>query len=169
MKTGGGVKAGATYGETDELSVRAAGSSVSYYTTPEEFATKLRLILDYKNKVITQLYGGDALSYDEIYAQYRDFGERLREYVTNTAEVVQDAHERGEQILLERGLVAKGQEVVALVKLREGASATEAELAASREWVRQELMQGCASFPERVAVLAGVGGTITVLAALEEA
>ena len=44
---------------------------------------------------------------------------------------------------------------------------TEAELAASREWVRQELMQGCASFPERVAVLAGVGGTITVLAALE--
>ena len=68
---------------------------------PEEFATKLRLILDYKNKVITQLYGGDALSYDEIYAQYRDFGERLREYVTNTAEVVQDAHERGEQILLE--------------------------------------------------------------------
>ncbi len=68
---------------------------------PEEFAAKLRLILDYKNKVITQLYGGDALSYDEIYAQYRDFGERLREYVTNTAEVVQDAHERGEQILLE--------------------------------------------------------------------
>jgi len=68
---------------------------------PEEFATKLRLILDYKNKVITQLYGGEPLDYDEIYQQYRDFGERLREYVTNTAEVVQDAHERGEQILLE--------------------------------------------------------------------
>jgi exopolyphosphatase/guanosine-5'-triphosphate,3'-diphosphate pyrophosphatase len=44
---------------------------------------------------------------------------------------------------------------------------TEAELAASRDWVRQELMHGCASFPDRVAVLAGVGGTITVLAALE--
>ena len=68
---------------------------------PEEFATKLRLILDYKNKVITQLYGGEPLDYDEIYTQYRDFGERLRQYITNTAEVVQDAHERGEQILLE--------------------------------------------------------------------
>ena len=41
------------------------------------------------------------------------------------------------------------------------------ELANSREWVRDELMRGCASFPDRVAALAGVGGTITVLAALE--
>jgi exopolyphosphatase/guanosine-5'-triphosphate,3'-diphosphate pyrophosphatase len=51
--------------------------------------------------------------------------------------------------------------------LRTGDPPSEAELATSREWVRHELMQGCASFPERVAVLAGVGGTITVLAALE--
>jgi adenylosuccinate synthase len=68
---------------------------------PEEFDAKLRLILDYKNRVITQLYGGDALDYREIHDQYREFGERLREYVTNTAEVIQDAHERGEQLLLE--------------------------------------------------------------------
>ncbi len=41
------------------------------------------------------------------------------------------------------------------------------QLATNREWVRNELMHGCASFPERIAVLAGVGGTITVLAALD--
>jgi len=68
---------------------------------PEEFDAKLRMILAYKNKVITQLYGGDPLVEGEIRDQYREFGERLREYITNTAEVVQDAHERGEQILLE--------------------------------------------------------------------
>lgn len=51
--------------------------------------------------------------------------------------------------------------------LRTGDPPSEAELASSRAWVRSELMHGCASFPERVAVLAGVGGTITVLAALE--
>jgi len=44
---------------------------------------------------------------------------------------------------------------------------TEAELAGIRAWVRDELMHGCASFPERTAVLAGVGGTVTVLAALD--
>ncbi|MFM7232308.1 MAG: hypothetical protein ACKO3S_10005 [bacterium] len=44
---------------------------------------------------------------------------------------------------------------------------SEAELTQARDWIRRELMQGCASFPKRVAVLAGVGGTVTVLAALD--
>src|SRR5262245_41448171 len=41
------------------------------------------------------------------------------------------------------------------------------ELLTARQWLRDELMHGCALFPERTAVLAGVGGTITVLAALD--
>jgi exopolyphosphatase/guanosine-5'-triphosphate,3'-diphosphate pyrophosphatase len=44
---------------------------------------------------------------------------------------------------------------------------TEAELRTARQWLKEELMHGCALFPERAAVLAGVGGTITVLAALD--
>jgi exopolyphosphatase/guanosine-5'-triphosphate,3'-diphosphate pyrophosphatase len=44
---------------------------------------------------------------------------------------------------------------------------TDAELELVRRWVRDELMHGCALFPERTAVLAGVGGTVTVLAALD--
>ncbi len=44
---------------------------------------------------------------------------------------------------------------------------TPEQLASSRAWVRDELMHGCALFPEKIAVLAGVGGTITVLAALD--
>jgi exopolyphosphatase/guanosine-5'-triphosphate,3'-diphosphate pyrophosphatase len=44
---------------------------------------------------------------------------------------------------------------------------TDEELELVRRWVRDELMHGCALFPERTAVLAGVGGTVTVLAALD--
>jgi len=44
---------------------------------------------------------------------------------------------------------------------------TAEELESVRCWVRDELMHGCALFPERTAVLAGVGGTVTVLAALD--
>jgi exopolyphosphatase/guanosine-5'-triphosphate,3'-diphosphate pyrophosphatase len=44
---------------------------------------------------------------------------------------------------------------------------TEDELRTARQWLREELMHGCALFPERTAVLAGVGGTVTVLAALD--
>lgn len=44
---------------------------------------------------------------------------------------------------------------------------TAEELARAREWLRSELMHGCALLPDRTAVLGGVGGTITVLAALD--
>jgi exopolyphosphatase/guanosine-5'-triphosphate,3'-diphosphate pyrophosphatase len=44
---------------------------------------------------------------------------------------------------------------------------TEDQLWTARQWLKDELMHGCALFPERTAVLAGVGGTVTVLAALD--
>jgi len=44
---------------------------------------------------------------------------------------------------------------------------TDDELLTARQWLKDELMHGCALFPERTAVLAGVGGTVTVLAALD--
>ena len=43
---------------------------------------------------------------------------------------------------------------------------TQDELIEAREALRNELMHGCALMPERTAVLGGVGGTITVLAAM---
>jgi len=65
------------------------------------FAEELRYLLDYKNRVITALYNGEPLAFDPVFAEYREYGERLRPYIADTAAVVQDAHERGEQILLE--------------------------------------------------------------------
>ena len=52
-------------------------------------------------------------------------------------------------------------------RLLAGDPPSENELQTCRQWVKDELMHGCALFPERSAVLAGVGGTVTVLAALE--
>jgi len=52
-------------------------------------------------------------------------------------------------------------------RLVAGDPPTDLQLAEARHWLHQELMHGCASFPERTAVLVGVGGTITVLAALD--
>jgi adenylosuccinate synthase len=69
--------------------------------TPEIFEQKLRTILPYKNRVLTQLYDADPLSHDEIKEQYSEYADRLRPYITDTAALVQDAHTRGENILLE--------------------------------------------------------------------
>jgi exopolyphosphatase/guanosine-5'-triphosphate,3'-diphosphate pyrophosphatase len=79
-----------------------------------------------------------------------------------STEVVSGVGERlGRWTSLPFGAVTLTERLVA------GDPPTEPQLAAAREWVRNELMHGCASFPERTAVLAGVGGTITVLAALD--
>ncbi len=37
----------------------------------------------------------------------------------------------------------------------------------ARDWIRGEIMRGCALFPLRTPLLAGVGGTVTVLASLD--
>ncbi len=69
--------------------------------TPAVFEEKLNMVLEYKNRVLTRLYDADPLSFEQVRNQYREFGDRLRPFVSDTASVVQDAHERGEYILLE--------------------------------------------------------------------
>ena len=68
---------------------------------PESLDALLSFVLPYKNRVITELYGGEPLDHDQIRDEYREYGRLLRPYVTDTARLVQDAHDRGEQILLE--------------------------------------------------------------------
>jgi adenylosuccinate synthase len=65
------------------------------------FPERLRRVLNYKNEVLEKLYGIPPLEFDEIHTQYREFGERLAPYVTDTSILVQEALDRGEQVLLE--------------------------------------------------------------------
>ena len=65
------------------------------------FEERLRFVLEYKNQVITKLYGGQPFKYEQIRDQYREYGERLAPYVTETATMVQHALMNREQILLE--------------------------------------------------------------------
>ena len=68
---------------------------------PEALEERLSFVLPYKNRVITELYGGEPLDYEEIRDRYREYGRQLRPYVADTAALIQDAQTRGEQILLE--------------------------------------------------------------------
>ncbi len=68
---------------------------------PESLEALLSFVLPYKNRIITDLYGGEALDYDKIRDEYREYGRQLRPFVTDTARLLQEAHDRGEQILLE--------------------------------------------------------------------
>ena len=68
---------------------------------PESLDQLLSFVLPYKNRIITELYGGEPLDGDQIREEYQEYGRQLRPYVTDTSRLVQDAHDRGEQILLE--------------------------------------------------------------------
>ncbi len=65
------------------------------------FRERLRLILDYKNAILTKIYEVEPQSLDEIYDQYCRYGDSLAPLITDTTAVLAEALERGEIVLLE--------------------------------------------------------------------
>jgi len=67
----------------------------------EAFMERLRLILDYKNTILTKVYQVEPLSLDDIYQQYCQYAERLASHIRDTTVMVGEALDRDEVILLE--------------------------------------------------------------------
>jgi len=67
----------------------------------EVLMERLRFILDYKNIILTKIYGVSPLSFDEVYSQYCQYGERLAPYVRETVIMLEEALDREKLIILE--------------------------------------------------------------------
>ena len=67
----------------------------------EAFLERLRFILDYKNTILTKIYGVNPLSLDEVYSQYCQYGERLAIHIRETVIMLEEALDREELVLLE--------------------------------------------------------------------
>ncbi len=67
----------------------------------EAFRERLGAVLDHKNVILTKVYGAKALSLDEVYSQYCQYGERLAPHIRETVIMLHEALERGEMVLLE--------------------------------------------------------------------
>ena len=67
----------------------------------EALLERLRPILDYKNTILTKVYGISPLSLDEVYSQYCQHGERLAPYIRETTIMVEEIANRGKLVLLE--------------------------------------------------------------------
>jgi adenylosuccinate synthase len=66
-----------------------------------EFESRLRLLVDEKNRVIEQVYGGKGLNADSILKEYLEYAEVLRPYVTDTSVVLNDNIDAGKRVLFE--------------------------------------------------------------------
>ncbi|MFC2066289.1 adenylosuccinate synthase [Chloroflexota bacterium] len=67
----------------------------------EGLLERLRSILDYKNTILTKVYGAKALLLEDIYSQYCGYGERLAPCIRDTTLILEEALNREELILLE--------------------------------------------------------------------
>ena len=82
---------------------RAERSGIRMYdfSHPEIFKEKLFDRVKAKNKIITQVYGGEPLDASAIYEEYTAYAKKLEKYVTDTSVLVYDAIKSGRNVLLE--------------------------------------------------------------------
>ncbi len=81
--------------------VARIGIRVGDLIDPDAFRARLSFVLPYKNKLLRQLYDLPALDFDQVYEQYSGYGQRLAPFVRDTAQIVHEALDRGETVLLE--------------------------------------------------------------------
>jgi adenylosuccinate synthase len=67
----------------------------------EALLPRLENILKYTNSVITKVYGGDALSFEDVFDKCRRWSERLVPYIGQAEKIVNQALAAGENVLLE--------------------------------------------------------------------
>ena len=65
------------------------------------FAERLRINLEEKNRQFTKLYGAEALSFDDIFEEYYEYGQQIKQYVTDTSVILNNALDNGKRVLFE--------------------------------------------------------------------
>ncbi len=61
----------------------------------------LKETLEIKNKIITEVFGGEALDYNEIYNEYLGYAEKLRPFVKDISVIVNKKIKEGREVLFE--------------------------------------------------------------------
>ena len=67
----------------------------------EDFLPRMKQAVDFKNAIITKIYGAEPISVDEVYDKCVGWSERLKDHIRPTELIVQEALDKGQNILLE--------------------------------------------------------------------
>lgn len=67
----------------------------------EVFIEKVKANLKIKNAIIEKIYGGKGFKAEDIIAEYKEYAQVLKKYITDTSVVLFDAIEKGKNILFE--------------------------------------------------------------------
>ncbi|WP_455537703.1 adenylosuccinate synthase [Terrisporobacter sp.] len=79
-----------------------SGIRVCDLMNKEVFAKKLKLQIDAKNKLVTGVYGKEAMfDFDKIYNEFIVYAEKMRPFVADTTVIVYDAIKENKRVLFE--------------------------------------------------------------------
>ncbi len=67
----------------------------------DTFEEKLRFNLNEKNSLFVNVYGKEALKFEDIFEKYWKLGQELKKYVTDTSVIVNDAIDNDDKVLFE--------------------------------------------------------------------
>ena len=67
----------------------------------EVFAERLKTNLAEKNRLFTKMYESEELSFDDIFEEYYAYGQQIKQYVTDTSVILNDALDAGKRVLFE--------------------------------------------------------------------
>lgn len=67
----------------------------------EKFADMVRRNLEIKNKIITLVYGGEAIDPEEVIKEYSAYAKKLKKYVTDTTPILYNSIKEGKEVLFE--------------------------------------------------------------------
>ncbi len=81
--------------------VERSGIRICDFIEPEVFEPLFRKQIEAKNRIITQIYGGEPLNADALVEQYNAYAKRVKPFVADTSLVVFGALKEGKKVLLE--------------------------------------------------------------------
>ncbi|PQD87440.1 adenylosuccinate synthetase, partial [Enterococcus faecium] len=64
----------------------------------EIFEERLRLNLDDKNRQFVKMFDSEPLDFDDIFEEYYEYGQQIKQYVTDTSVILNDALDAGKRV-----------------------------------------------------------------------
>ena len=77
------------------------GIRVADLLEKDTFEEKLRTNLEEKNRLFEKMYGHEPLKFEDIFEEYYENGQVLKDYVTDTSVILNDALDSGKRVLFE--------------------------------------------------------------------
>jgi len=81
--------------------VERSGIRICDFIDASVFKEKLEKQIENKNKIITAIYGGEALDFEAVYEEYSKYAEVIKTHVDDTTVIVNDAVEADKKVLFE--------------------------------------------------------------------